>query len=733
MFKEAIKSATSKIFKKTKSVSGNIASGALQEFISVLGSRVPGLENFSNKIIGKIKTEAALNTLRAEQQKSFVESEQSKDMSEAVKKELPEGADKKLIDKTMKDILSKITKLVDKEGMAEAKKSDIYKKYESYFSTFQKHIAENSKKKEDKKSDSSKIGTPGSGSKKGTSGPVGDESSILADIETNTKETAEVLKMKAGTEKEKGPVTILSVLDRVGGSILDKVFSQKTIEKLSSKISDSSKSKTEKSESIIKTDSNSSDSQSEKSKTEKSESIIKTDSEKSVRQSEKSRTDKVTESEKSSTEKSSSVKTDSEKFGTNSIFEKNSSEKLIEAKIEAKNNAKADSTKEIVDELKKIAKLLEKKEDSKNSKSTESDSLLDRLKDRFSRTRTRTPGSTRPGKTTPSSTKPSTSRTGKTTPGSTTPGTSRISKIRAVLDKINPFSLSEPEDLTPDVDIDRKETDPKKNEPKKSNRPNRKARRAAALQRKLNPVQDTLKTVAKDSSIIPELNKTPVPSTTPKVPGGKVAGTSRFGSLLSKVGSGISRLGSGAASIGARLAPGAMSYGLPALGVAAAGAAGYGAGTVLNSGITAGITAATGKENTLGTWLQEKFGKSAPDLSSPVSDKEMAAYKASPKYAAELAARQSSKAVSTPVSTPAPKLESEKINRSALVTEPLNKQETINSEKSKAPIIVTTNNVSNSSGTSGQPSGGMIVGSPIRNQESSFERVQMQDYWPRAK
>ena len=136
---------------------------------------------------------------------------------------------------------------------------------------------------------------------------------------------------------------------------------------------------------------------------------------------------------------------------------------------------------------------------------------------------------------------------------------------------------------------------------------------------------------------------------------------------------------------GGMLARGAMAAG----GAAAAGAAGYGIGTLLAPLIDKGITAASGEENTLGTWIYNKthsdeFANSvAPKKSTQVSDIQKATK-----------AMEESKVQS-------------KANSSAMV---LNTQP-----------VVTNNNTTT-----------VIATSSVRNQESTFERVQFQDYWSRV-
>ncbi len=90
--------------------------------------------------------------------------------------------------------------------------------------------------------------------------------------------------------------------------------------------------------------------------------------------------------------------------------------------------------------------------------------------------------------------------------------------------------------------------------------------------------------------------------------GSKVGGLAKSAGSLAKIGvSGLGTLASGAgstiASVGSSLAP----YALPALAVAGAGAAGYAAGTLINSGINYGMEKLTGGKNkSLGDWIYDK-------------------------------------------------------------------------------------------------------------------------------
>jgi hypothetical protein len=149
----------------------------------------------------------------------------------------------------------------------------------------------------------------------------------------------------------------------------------------------------------------------------------------------------------------------------------------------------------------------------------------------------------------------------------------------------------------------------------------------------------------------------------------KVAEVAESGGLLA-----------GAARFGGSLLTGA--------GALIAGGAGYAPGTMLNPLIDKGISAATGKENTLGGWIYDKVN---PDTISALP-------KTSGKIISEL-------------------------------TEAKSKQELAKANKQSPQVIALNSNSSSVAPASTQP---IIVGSSVRNKDSTFERVQMQDFWPRT-
>lgn len=163
---------------------------------------------------------------------------------------------------------------------------------------------------------------------------------------------------------------------------------------------------------------------------------------------------------------------------------------------------------------------------------------------------------------------------------------------------------------------------------------------------------------------------------------------SGIGDLLkSKAG----ELGGGKLSKLGTAAKAAARFAGPAALVASAGAAGYGLGTMLNPLIDKGITAASGEENSLGTWLYNKtHADEGLGATQPIAA-------AKSKQIAEIEKMQSKKDAAT-----------------AKPAQPT------------TPVVLNTPVVTNNNSTT------VIATSSVRNQESTFERVQFQDFWSRV-
>jgi len=180
--------------------------------------------------------------------------------------------------------------------------------------------------------------------------------------------------------------------------------------------------------------------------------------------------------------------------------------------------------------------------------------------------------------------------------------------------------------------------------------------------------------------------------------------TSAMPAAASGAASGASSFLSGAGSLLSKGVGAAMRLANPFTKVAAAGAAGYALGNkVINPLINKGLTAATGKDTTLGGWIYDKMHPEE----------------------AEAAKTEQSKMPKASIAPVNPK-QSERVKKLE------EKKSNINAEKEakkQQPIIV--NNTTNTS-SGGQSSPTLIVDSAIRNKDSTFERVQMQNYWSRS-
>jgi hypothetical protein len=176
---------------------------------------------------------------------------------------------------------------------------------------------------------------------------------------------------------------------------------------------------------------------------------------------------------------------------------------------------------------------------------------------------------------------------------------------------------------------------------------------------------------------------------------GSASSNSMFGSMIEILKSSLgSIVGSVGSLIGkaAPLAANVASKALPVAAVAAAGAAGYMVGDKLvNPLINKGITAATGQENTLGTWLYDKFND------DPLADMNKPA----------------------PVKKNLPKAIQTEVDRKA-------------ANAAKSQPVVQPVVIQQPAAGGGGSSTTIIANSPVRNKESTFEQVQMNDYWPRG-
>lgn len=196
--------------------------------------------------------------------------------------------------------------------------------------------------------------------------------------------------------------------------------------------------------------------------------------------------------------------------------------------------------------------------------------------------------------------------------------------------------------------------------------------------------------------------------------------------LMDTVGSKVKIPGMGMLGHAAKLAGGAAA-------VAGAGYAGYKAGEWLNentniqSNIASGIDTAKGWfGNSDEDKQKEADQKSAQDL----YEKRVKEGKLTVK-SAEFFEKQGVKVDKSKITGLPP--EAAKSNITSEVEKSVNTKDTIAAEKSKAssaPVVLNTTNNNVSGGGSSAPT--IISGMNIRNSESTFDRVQMQNYWSRT-
>jgi hypothetical protein len=228
-----------------------------------------------------------------------------------------------------------------------------------------------------------------------------------------------------------------------------------------------------------------------------------------------------------------------------------------------------------------------------------------------------------------------------------------------------------------------------------------------------------------------------------KTAGATVAKTA--GSLGSKALSTVATVGGRFAGMAAPAAGAISSVALPAAALATAGFAGYKAGEWLNENTNVQSNIADGVDKVKG-WFgnsdedkqKEADKKSAQDL----YEKRVKEGKLTTK-SAEFFEKQGIKVDKSKITAAVtPEVAKQVTPVKNPVTAEVSKnveqkeQNTAQKEqKSAQPIVINnSNNSSSSGGSSKGPSqfSNMITGISVRNSESTFERVQMQDFWPRT-
>jgi uncharacterized membrane protein len=165
--------------------------------------------------------------------------------------------------------------------------------------------------------------------------------------------------------------------------------------------------------------------------------------------------------------------------------------------------------------------------------------------------------------------------------------------------------------------------------------------------------------------------------------------------LLSSLTDKVMSAGSGIGGLLAKAAPIAGSVAA----VGAAGAAGYGIGKYLvNPLIDSGLSAVTGKETSLGGAIYDMFNDDPNAKYNEELKKKLAAQKKTP-------------------GTIASDMNSVKLSKEA-------------EQKQAASTLVAVNNQQQAKSPASAPV--VMISSSVRNQDSTFERVQMQDFWSRA-
>lgn len=230
MFKQVISAlgdsvkSTGKNFGRS-TASSELASDKLTGIISAglsgIGTRSPLLSDITSAINDKFLATVALEKERNKQFQDFMRSETGISAGKEATKSEPLLSQKK-IDSQMMGVLSKITRLIDRSGEEEAKKTDLYKKYETYYTEFKKTVDAEAKKKSEVNPTEKTTAPKESGG----------SDQLLVDIETNTKNTADAL-AKGGTGG-KEPVTIRGAAQHIGGTFLNKVFNEDMISRMAS-------------------------------------------------------------------------------------------------------------------------------------------------------------------------------------------------------------------------------------------------------------------------------------------------------------------------------------------------------------------------------------------------------------------------------------------------------------------------------------------------------------------
>lgn len=671
MFKSALSALTSTVIGATKNTidtyrpsnwlkSGGAFERIAQQGIANISYRSPILSDVAQTMLHNFQLDIA----NKENLKAYSKSDSAKDFKESVSRKMGSDTPNNKIEDEMVRILDKINKSVDNHGIEKAKEDTLFKEYEKYFHEFKTNTKTNTHK------ENSETTTTDSGLDSGAN-------KLLDLIVSNTQRTFNVLEEMfsrggmglggsvSGSRTTNGqtfidPMTgmpsISAAVGSIGGSFLAKVFDDETIEKFSQKtkkffgISPDIEPKKSEVPDIKVPDIEPKKSEVPDIKVpdpdiEPKKSVARPKKSESIRSSIQDilEATSLDLNEDSNKKKIFSLDNTSESAKENitKISSENTSESAKE--IEAATNLRASESlkisEEILDELKKLNKTTEENSEVKaDDEPKKSDDFTNKIKESVTdRIKTRLPGAGDGLK-------------------------SASYKIGNIAGK------------------------------------------------GVGVLRDGLKSVL-NSGIVKKIGL-PTASTVGYQAGkivGKGLGMARDGlkSAISTGGELASYIPKAAKTVADTAAPvtnaigkAASRFALPALGVAAAATGGYMLGkNVINPLIDKGLSAVTGGETSLGSWLYDKTHK----------DEIASQKKAAPQ---NIQAAKSTSA--TQIST---------------LTAAKEKQaEAATTNKSDAPIIV--NNSSNT--TSGNTPPSIIGGGSVRNTESTFERVQMQDFWSRT-
>lgn len=752
VFKDSVQSIIVKVFSGIKSAASTIAGPQFEEFATQIASRSPVLGQ-KTKVSPKIEYDLVKPSI----QKNFVESPLSDDFKNSLGKDSTfSSSDSKSndINQHISDILDALDKLVAKEGIAAAKKTEIYKKYESYYETYKKFLQDSSNKNKDNFVVQNKLKTSVQPSIIGSGIPSAEVNNSVYNVSALTNNstlpdiniTGQNVNVTSDSDrnKENIPTSIVEVLNKTIPTFLSKVFSEKLVSKFSENIREKL-SKFTTNNNIVKDRINS---------TSNSDSLFSTNNSTTSSNKIVYVSDKVQSLNTTSDTTNNITSSSADKVST-------TKESTVEREIKEDTWREEDSRykEDVIFELRRINDFLSKRKDSTSDKESDDrdseditkkkrspllDKVLDKVKDKLSKT-----SAGKRVKDLLNTVKDKLDIKKKVLPG-----------LETVPDSIPDFDLPD----LPDKDTSRKT-------PRKTT-----SGKLSKFSKIADFFKDKISSTGSEKLILPQADSTPgldlpdlpdfnrnEPAIRPKgkLSGGRVPGMLQRG--ITGIASGASRLGSGVVNLATRAVPmlssaasAAAPYALPALAVAGAAAAGYGAGTVLNSGISAGLSKVTGQDTTLGGWIYDKFNPEEPAATTAVPQKPIIpssqpisantsvipSKTVAPDSVVKIpslpdvsTAEKTSNVESVKTVSDITKVvasQTQLVSKISAATDVKDKIET--AKVSAPPVVNNITNVSNSSSSSGSGGGSPIIApSHIRNIESSFERVQMQDFWPRTK